>query len=114
MAVAGLLVRSRGELAFLSASIIRAIRYDVVVTPYPSTELGMALVAGRVLPVLSLGAEGRALIVCDVDGELVGLSGLEPMQSGFLDGDERGPVQDGVLIPTLRVEEHLERWRAQR
>jgi hypothetical protein len=114
MAVAGLLVRSRGELTFLPASIIRAIRQDVVVTPYPSSELGMALVAGRVVPVLSLGDEGRALIVCDVDGELVGISGLEPIQSGFLDGDERGPVHEGVLIPTLRIEEHLERLRAHR
>jgi hypothetical protein len=114
MAAAGLLVRSRGELAFLPASIIRAIRHDVVVTPYPNSELGMALVAGRVMPVLSMGDDGRALIVCDVEGELIGISGLEPIQSGFLDGDERGPVQDGVLIPTLRILEHLEQWRAHR
>ena len=114
MAVAGLLVRSRGALGFLPASIVRAIRLDAVVTPYPGTDLGMSLVAGRVMPVLALGDEGRALIVCDVDGELVGLSGLDPIQSGFLEGDERGTVQDGVLVPTLSIDEHLQRWRTRR
>lgn len=109
MAAVGLLVRSHGALGFIPASVVRAIRYDVVITPFPGAELGMALVAGRVMPVLLLGSEGRALIVCDFEGELVGISGLEPVQSGFLEGDENGAISAGELVPTLNIQEHLER-----
>lgn len=114
MALAGLLVQRAGALAFIPASLVRAIRYDCAVTPYPGTELGMTLFAGRVIPVLHLGDESRALIVCDIDGELVGVSGLEPMQSGFFDGDEAGAVHDHVRVPFLHIQEHLEQWRAPR
>lgn len=114
MAAAGLLVRNRSELAFIPATVVRAIRHDFVVTPYPGTELGMTLFAGRVIPVLDLGADDRAVIVCEVDGELVGIRGLEPLQSGFLPGDEHGAVYDGAPVPTLNIQEHLELCRARR
>jgi hypothetical protein len=114
VAVAGVLVRKRGTLGLIPASLVRAIRYDCVVTPYPGAELGMTLFAGRVIPVLNLGDEGRALIVCDIDGELVGVSGLEPLQSGFLEGDENGAVHDHVPVPILNIQEQLEHWRVRR
>ena len=114
MSVAGVLVLKQGTLGLIPASLVRAIRYDCVVTPYPGAELGMTLFAGRVIPVLNLGGENRALIVCDIDGELIGVSGLEPLQSGFFDGDERGALHDHVPVPILNIQEQLEHWRGLR
>jgi hypothetical protein len=112
VAAAGLLVRNQGELGFIPASMVRAIRYDFVVTPYPGSQLGMTLFAGRVIPVLDMGSDDRAVIVCEVNGELVGVRGLEPIQSGVFDGDEHGAVYESAPVPTVRIEEHLEYWRA--
>jgi hypothetical protein len=114
VALAGVLVQKQEALAFIPASLVRAIRYDCTVTTYPGTELGMTLFASRIIPVLNLGDGGRALIVCDLDGELVGVSGLEPLQSGFFDGDEKGALHGQVLVPILDIQEQLEQWRATR
>jgi hypothetical protein len=114
MAAAGLMVRNRGVFEFIPAALVRAVRYDFVVTPYPGTELGMTLFAGRVIPVLSYGDDGHALIVCDIEGEIVGLTGLEPIQSGLLEGDDRSAVYEGVRVPHLNVREQLDRSRPQR
>jgi hypothetical protein len=114
MSASGLLVRCNGELAFIPASQVSYIRYDVVVTPFPGREVGMALLDGRVVPVISLGPLIRALVVCDVDGETIAVSGLEPMRSGFFEGDEQGPIEDGKHIPTLPIKNCLELSRNQK
>ena len=114
MSAAGLLVRNKGQLAFVPAALVRFIRYDVVVTPFPGTELGMALLGGRVVPVVSLGPGERALVVCDFDGETIAFSGLEPLRSGFFDGDEHGPIESSEIIPTLPVRDFVEKARLQR
>lgn len=114
MAAAGLLVRRGGQTAFIPAAVVRFIRYDVVVTPFPGTELGMALLAGRIVPVISLGPSGRALVVCDVEGETIAFSGIEPLRSGFFEGDERGPVESSAIIPVLPIREYVDKARLQR
>jgi hypothetical protein len=114
MPASGLLVRCRGELAFIPAPQVRFIRYDVFITPFPGTELGMALLDGRVVPVISLGPRVRALVVCDIDGETIAISGLEPMRSGFFEGDEQGPIEAGMLIPTLPIKNCLDLSRNQK
>jgi hypothetical protein len=113
MSAAGLLVRCQGQLAFIPAAVARFIRYDIVVTPFPGTELGMALLAGRIVPVVSLGPPGRALVVCDNEGETVAFSGIEPIKSGFFDGDERGPIEANDIIPTLPIRDLVEKARLQ-
>jgi hypothetical protein len=40
--------------------------------------------------------------------------GLEPMQSGFFQGDEQGAVFDNSPVPTVNIHECLEYWRARR
>jgi hypothetical protein len=107
------LVRSQGVLGFIPAVLVRAVRYDVVVTPYPGTDLGMTLFAGRVIPVLKLG-DDRALIVCDIDGETIGVLGLEPLQSGLLEGDDQAARYEGASVAHLDLREQLGRWRAHR
>jgi hypothetical protein len=114
MSAAGLLVRYRGELAFIPASVARFIRYDVVVTSFPGTDLGMALLTGRIVPVIALGPAGRALVVCDIDGETIAFCGIEPQKSGFFDGDERGPIESNVVVPTLPIRDFVEQARRQR
>ena len=114
MAAAGLLVRLRGELAFIAAAWVRFVRYDVVVTPFPGTEFGMALIGGRVVPVIELGHDSRALVVCEVDGETVAFSGLEPLKSGFFDGSEQHPVEANEPIPPLPIRDYIERARVRR
>jgi hypothetical protein len=114
MSAAGLLVLCQGQCAFIPATVVRVIRHDVVITPFPGTELGMALIGGRVVPVVSLGPCKRALVVCELDGETVAVSGLEPLRSGIFDGDELGPVDSEKLIPTLPIRDYLEKARTQR
>ncbi len=114
MSVAGLLVRYKGELAFIPADVVRYVRYDVVVTKFPGTELGMALLGGRVVPVVSLGPKERALLICDIDGEVIAVSGLEPLKSGFFDGDEHGPIESDTRVPVLPIHEYVEKFRHQR
>ena len=114
MSAAGLLVRCNGQLAFIPANIVRFIGSDVVVTPFPGTELGMALLGGRVVPVVALGPKERAIIVCEIEGETIAFSGLEPLKSGFFDGDERGPIDSDKLIPMLPIQDYVRDVRVQR
>lgn len=111
MAASGLLVRYRGELAFVASTIVRFIRYDVMVTPFPGTEFGMALLTGRIVPVVHLGEMSKALVVCELDGESVAFSGLEPIRSGFFDGDDQRPLDSGEPIPVFPIRELIERAR---
>jgi hypothetical protein len=46
--------------------------------------------------------------MCEVDGELIALSGLEPVKSGFFEGDAPGPTEAETLIPTLPIKEKVE------
>jgi hypothetical protein len=82
---AGLVVRAEDGLHFIPASVARTLVAAPEVSPVPGTGLGMALVSGEVVAVLSLGGAGSALVVCDVGGELVGFSGLSPEASGFFE-----------------------------
>jgi hypothetical protein len=114
MAASGLLVRFEGRPAFIPSTMVRFIRYDVVVTQVPGTELGMALLGGRIVPVITLGPEGKALLVCEVDGEAVAFSGLEPIKSGFFEGNDHQPLDADGAIPLLPVRDYVERARVQR
>jgi hypothetical protein len=114
MAASGLLVRNDGKLAFIPSALVRFIRYDVVVTPFPGTELGMALLGGRVVPVIAVGREGKALIVCEVDGETFAFSGLEPLKSGFFEGNEQQLIEANEAVPLLPIRDYIEQARVRR
>ncbi len=111
MSAAGLLVRYRNELAFIASTIVRFIRYDVAVTRFPGTEFGMALLTGRIVPVIDLGQENKALVVCELDGEPIAFSGLEPIRSGFFEGDDQQPLEAGTVIPIFPIRDLIERAR---
>ena len=90
---AGLVVRVRSERRFLPAILVQ----NVVPTPrlskVPGSALRLALVQGRVLPVVELGPPGGELVVCHNEGETVALAGLEVEKSGFFPA-----AGDGVLV----------------
>jgi len=114
MAATGLLVRYRGKLSFIQSAVVRFIRYDVAVTRFPGTELGMALLTGRIIPVIWLGQDSKALVVCELDGESVAFSGLEPIRSGFFEGDERRPFESGEPISVFPIRDLIEKAHVHR
>lgn len=51
---------------FLSARIAQRVVRGATVSPIPSSRLGMALIGGRVIPVVALGTGSSELIVCEL------------------------------------------------
>ncbi len=87
---AGLVLRGKRGLHFISAQVARGLVPRPEVSQLPGTELGMALVGGEVVPVLTLGESSGALVVCDVGGELIAFSGLNPEAAGFFEPTDTG------------------------
>ncbi|HEX5098011.1 MAG TPA: hypothetical protein VFV94_00855 [Polyangiaceae bacterium] len=98
---AGLLVRAGGELGFVPATMARSIVPLPPMSPVANTPLQMALVSGRVTPVVALGSPSSVLVVCDVDEEQIGFSGLEVSAVGSYEATERGVLVDGRAVPEL-------------
>jgi hypothetical protein len=105
------LVRVGGELRFVSAAFALRVAPPPQVTAVPGapTELlGVAAYEGMIIPVISIGAVRREMIVCQHAGELVGLLGGEVVQTGAFDDIPGSPdVQHGgeraaaVDVPAL-------------
>ncbi len=98
---AGLLVRAGGELGFVPATTARAIVPLPPMSPVANTPLQMALVSGRVVPVVALGSPTSVLVLCELDEESVGFSGLEVSAVGSFEATERGVLVDGRAVPEL-------------
>ncbi len=98
---AGLLVRVGGELGFVPASTARSVLPLPPMSPVANTPLLMALVSGRVVPVVALGSPTSVLVLCELDDEPIGFSGLEVTRVGAFEGTDRGVVVDGRAVPEL-------------
>jgi hypothetical protein len=98
---AGLLVRAGEELGFVPASTAQSVVPLPAISPVARAPLAMALLNGRVLPVVALGSPTSVLVVCELDGEPVGFSGLEALRVGLFAANERGVVVDGRVVPEL-------------
>ena len=98
---AGLLVRAGEELGFVPASTAHSVVPQPPISPVASTPLQMALVNGRVVPVVALGSPTGVLVLCEIDDEPVGFSGLEVSAVGSYEAKERGVIVDGRLILEL-------------
>ena len=94
--------------AFVRAELAQQIVAQPTVSRVPNTGVAMALVGGRVVSVLTLGEPTRALLVCEIDGETVGFSGLAIEQVGLFEIDEQGARVSGELLPELSIRELLE------
>lgn len=111
---AGLLVRRGGELSFLPASVARWLLPVPRLTKIPWDSAQMALVGGEVVAVLPLGEPSGELLLCQLDGQAVALSGLSADRVGFWPESEVGVSVDGVDVPTLDLDLALKQFRSDR
>jgi hypothetical protein len=90
----GILLRTEGALWFLPASVV------VCVVPLPPIlrvagapdgVLGIVHEAGEILPVVEIGPDRTALLVCTYLGEPLGLVGCEIVRAGLFDADPQSP-----------------------
>jgi hypothetical protein len=98
---AGLLVRAGGEVGFVPAITARSVVPLPPLSPVANTPLLMALVNGRVVPVVALGSPTGVLVLCELDDEPIGFSGLEVTRVGAFEETERGVLVDGRVVPEL-------------
>jgi hypothetical protein len=96
-----LLVRAGEELGFVPATTARSVVPEPLISPVASTPLQMALVNGRVVPIVALGSSTGVLVLCEIDDEPVGFSGLEVSAVGAFEAADRGVLIDGRLVPEL-------------
>jgi hypothetical protein len=108
---AGLLVRRGGERLFLSARIARHLVLVPRLTRIPWDSAQMALVGGEVLAVVELGEPSGVLVVCELDGQALALSGLFAEKVGVWPGTEAGVSVDGVNVPALDLGAALEQFQ---
>lgn len=107
--LAGVVVKRRGELLFVGADVAERIVERPVITRVPGTDLGMTLVLGRVTSVVELEDGGGELLICNVGGEPIALSGLNVVGAGFYDVDGEGVRVADTHVPRLDVERELGR-----
>jgi hypothetical protein len=116
---AGVVVSLDEKLYFVPAEMAGSIVQRPVVTRVPGTHIGMALIGGRVVTVIDVGPRREELLLCEVEGEPLALSGLSVCGSGFysLEGDQ--VRVDDQLVPGFDVkaallEAELELWAQRR
>ena len=108
---AGLLVRRGGERLFLSASVARHLVPLPRLTKIPWDSAQMALVGGEVVAVVELGEPSGMLVVCELDGQALALSGLFAEKVGVWPESEAGVIVDGVNVPALDLSAALEQFQ---
>jgi hypothetical protein len=104
---AGLVVRVRGERRFVPATLVQKVVTAPRLSPVPGSHLQLALVDGRVVPVVGLGANAPELVVCHSDGELVALAGLTVEESGFFPVSGDGIRHQDETLPPLDLQREL-------
>ena len=109
---AGLLVRRAGEQSFLPASVARSLVPLPRLTKIPWDSAQMALVGGEIVAVLELGDPCGVLVLCDVDGQALALSGLSAERVGIWPESGSGVNVDGVRVPTLDLARVLEQFQS--
>jgi hypothetical protein len=72
----------------------------------------MALVGGEVVAVVELGEPSGMLVVCELDGQALALSGLFAEKVGVWPGTEAGVNVDGVNVPALDLGAALEQFQS--
>jgi hypothetical protein len=84
----GVIIRTDAQLYFVPASVAVRISPPPRVTPVPGAPpalLGIALHAGSVVPVMTIGPERAEMVVCLAAGELVGVVGGKVLRTGTFD-----------------------------
>jgi CheW-like domain len=101
---------------FLGAELVVRVAPRPHVTRFPGAPpglLGLALSDGAIVPVLELGPERGAMIVCVYRGEQIGLVGADDIASGMFTADgDVGVVVANETVPPLGIEELYARVHA--
>ncbi len=108
---AGLLVRRGGELSFLSASVAKRLVPLPQLSKLPWDSAKMALVGGDVVAVLELGEPSGLLVLCEVEGQALALSGLSAERVGSWTESGSGVTVDGTEVPALDLDAVLTQFR---
>ncbi|MFZ5895862.1 MAG: hypothetical protein ACOY0T_32700 [Myxococcota bacterium] len=109
MQQAAVIVRGPNGRCFVRADSAQQIVPQPTLSHVPSSELCIALVAGRIVSVVEVAGSSGALLVCDLDGELVGFSGLAIERVGMFELDAGGAHVDDDVLPELFPAELLRR-----
>ena len=112
--LAGLLVRRDGKLAFLPASIARSLLPLPRLTKIPWDSVYMALVGGEVVAVLELAEPSGVLVLCELEGQAVAVSGLRAEHVGLWPASELGVIVDGEQVPELDLASALTQFQNSR
>ena len=100
----GIVLRVESVPVFLPAAIVVQVATAPRVTRVPSAPpglLGIALHEGEILPVVSLGSHDGPMVVCNYQGERVGLVGAEVLHVGLLEA--QGEHEESVAYEGRRV-----------
>lgn len=99
----GVVVRVQGTLFFVSADTVRVITPGPMTSPVCGTSVGIALLAGHIAVVLSLGEPTSTALLCDVDGDPMVVTGTAAVATGYYQRADEGVVYEGRVIPTLDI-----------
>jgi len=97
-------IRSARGRHFVAAEVAKKLASRPTVTPVPGTAFGMALVGGQVVSVIDLGGAPAALLLCEADGQLLALSGIDAERAGFFEAAPGGVSVDGGVAFDLDVD----------
>ena len=111
---AGLLVRRGAERLFIPASVARGLVPEPKLSRLPWDHVQLALVGGAVVAVLEFGDSTGVLVMCEVSGEYLALSGLTPELAGFWPESERGILVAETAVPELELTRAFSELRARR
>ena len=104
----GLVFTVLGQRAFLSTEVALRLapRPQVATIPgSPAVLLGLTLSDGVILPVLEVGPDRGAMIVCVHRGEPLGLLGATEIRSGmFVAHGDAGVLEGDTKVPPFDVE----------
>jgi hypothetical protein len=106
---AAVIVRGPSGRSFVRAESACQILAQPTISRVPNSELCMALVAGRVVSVVELAGSSGALLLCELEGEAVGFSGLVIERVGLFEVDASGAYVDDSLLPELVPSDLLRR-----
>lgn len=107
MQAAAVIVRGPSGRSFVRAEKAHQIVPQPTISRVPYSELGMALVGGRVVSVVEIAASSGALLLCEYEGEAMGISGLVIERVGFFELSSEGARVDDVVLPELVPEQVL-------
>ncbi len=111
---AGLLVRRGDERLFIPASVARNLVPEPRLSRLPWDDVHMALVGGVVVAVLEFGDSSGVLLLCEMFGEQLALSGLIPERAGFWPASAGGVRVGLEHVPELDLVTALSELRARR